>query len=131
MKRLLVLALSLAIGLTATACTDSTGPSDSLAGTYQLESVNGSPLPVTICGAGPCYDVLSADITLFSNGSYQSTNRYSDGIERADGTWLLSGNNLVLVDSFDGYESFATVSGRRLTFSVPSGNGFYTAVYSR
>ena len=129
MKRLLVLVLSLA--LTAAACTDSTGPGDSLAGTYQLESVNGASLPVTICGQGPCYDILSADITLFSNGRYQSTNRYRDGTESADGTWLLSGNNLALIDSFDGYESYATVSGRRLTFSVPSGNGFYTAVYSR
>ena len=40
MKRLLVLALSMALGLTGTACTDSTGPGASLAGTFGLERLD-------------------------------------------------------------------------------------------
>jgi hypothetical protein len=131
MKRLLVLALALALGLTASACTDSTGPGDALAGNYSLQTVNGEHLPVTFCDAGSCYDILSAEITLYSNGTYQSINRYSDGNETASGNWVLSGNNLTLIDDFDGFQSAATVSGNQLTFFVNSAAGSYTAVYSR
>ena len=131
MKRLLVLALFLVMGVAATSCTDSTNPSDSLAGTYSLRSVNGSSLPVTICPqSSPCYQVLSAEISLDTYGNYQSISRYSDGNESATGTWSLSGNQLTLIDSFDGYASTATVSGSSLAFTNLSGST-YSAVYTK
>jgi hypothetical protein len=131
MKRLLVAALlALAVLGTATACTDSTGPGSSLAGTYHLRSVNGSSLPVTLCDNSSCYDVLSAEIDLDANGNYQSINRYSDGTETSNGYWQLSGRDLTLVDNFDGFQSYATISGDDLVFTNLGGSSL-TAVYSR
>ena len=131
MKRLLRLAICFALATTAVSCSDSTGPGASLAGTYNLRSLNGSSLPVTLCDLnGACYDVLSAQIFLDANGNYESVNRYSDGTETSDGYWQLSGRDLTLVDNFDGFRSFATVSGNDLVFDNLGGASI-TAVYSR
>jgi hypothetical protein len=130
MKRLLVTLFAFALLGTATACSDSTGPGSSLAGTYSLQTVNGQSLPVTLCSGGFCYDVLSAEIHLDSNGNYSSISRYSDGNETASGYWTLSGSQLTLVDDFDGYQSYATISGNQLVFSNLGGTST-TAVYTR
>jgi hypothetical protein len=129
-KRLLNLALFAALATAAVSCSDSTGPGDSLAGTYSLRAINGSSLPVTLCGSNTCYDVLSAEVSLDANGNYQSITRYSDGNETATGYWSLSGNQLTLVDNYDGYQSFATVSGNQLVFTN-LGETSMTAVYER
>ena len=130
MKRLLGLALFAVLATGAVSCSDSTGPGDALAGTYSLRSVNNTALPVRICDVS-CYDVLSGEILLESNGRYSSITRYSDGNEPADGTWSLTGNTLTLTDSFDGFQTFATVSGDQLILSIPTSGGSLTAVYSR
>ena len=130
MKRLLSLAICFALATTAVSCSDSTGPGSSLAGNYNLRSLNGSSLPVTLCDNSGCYDVLSAQIYLDANGNYESVNRYSDGTETSDGYWQLSGNTLTLVDGVDGYRSYATISGNDLVFNNLGGSSL-TAVYSR
>jgi len=130
MKRLLRLAICLALATTAMSCSDSTGPGSSLAGTYNLRSVNGSTPPVTLCDNTSCYDILSAQIFLDANGNYQSVNRYSDGTETSDGTWQLSGSDLTLIDNSDGYRSYAYISGNDLVFDNLGGSSL-TAVYSR
>jgi hypothetical protein len=130
MKRLLVAVLALTLLGTASACNDSTGPGSSLAGTYSLRTVNGQQVPVTLCGNGYCYDVISAEINLDANGNYSSTSRYSDGTESATGYWQLTGSNLVLVDNYDGFRSYATFSGNDLVFTDLGGTAM-TAVYRR
>ncbi len=131
MKRLFVAVLAFTLLGTASACTDATGPGGALAGTYSLRTVNGAQLPVTLCGTGSCYDVLSAEITLDANGNYQEINRYSDGTDYGTGYWTLSGSQLTLVNDAGG-STYATVSGNSLLFpDLFTGSNTISAVYSR
>jgi hypothetical protein len=137
-KRLLVLALSLALGFTATACSDSTSPGASLAGTYSLQTINGQSLPFVVENSASLYsEVVLSQITLHSNGSYSSVTRYRDTYpgqqpvlvdETATGYWTLTGNQIALTE--DGYPndpSYGTISDNRLTVSEFG----YTLVYVR
>ena len=129
MKRLLVLALSIALGLTATACTDSTGPGASLAGTYTLQSVNGSR---SAGGGGPEHPVTSEVVPGRScwtrTGNYQGTTRYRDTYSGAQpvlsddvitGYWTLSGNQIALtrIATIRMIPTSATVSGNTITLT--------------
>jgi uncharacterized lipoprotein NlpE involved in copper resistance len=138
MRRLLVLAMALATTLTAAGCSDSTGPGDSLAGTYSLRTVNNTQVPVTvISGGGYSLEVLSGSIALDAQGNYTGTVRYRETdvgqapVQYDDtiyGYWTLSGNTLTLTDSQTGDQYFGTVSGSTITLSDGSG---YTEVYTK
>jgi hypothetical protein len=129
MKRLLVLALSLVLGLTATACGDSTGPGAALAGTYHLQFVDGQRLPVRLCDATGCDDLLADEITLDANGSYQSTSHFSSGDVFDAGNWSLSGRDLTLIAN-DGFTSYGTISGNTITLTNLDGD-LITLEYSK
>lgn len=138
MKRLPVLALSLALGFTATACSDSTGPGDSLSGTYSLQSINGAPLPVVVENSSQLYsEVILAQIVLNAEGSYSSLTRYRDTYpqqqpilvdERFTGFWTLSGNQITLTETgFPNDPTYGTISNNRITIS----DFGFTLVYVR
>jgi len=139
MRRLLALAMVLATTLTAAGCSDSTGPADSLAGTYSLSSVNGITPPVTVIGgpgAGYTEEVIGGSIVLDTQGNYTGTIRYRDTYTNQPptvfddtivGYWTLSGTTLTLTDSQTGDQYFGTVSGRTITLS----NSGYTEVYTK
>ena len=137
MRRLLVLAMALTTTLTAAGCSDTTGPAGSLAGTYSLRSVDGSPLPVTYFYAGYTDEIVAGRIDLDAQGNYVGTTTYrrtyTSGqapIQFDDtiiGYWTLSGNQLTLVDTQSGAQYFGTVSGSTITINDPyNGNQVYS-----
>jgi hypothetical protein len=140
-KRLLVLALTLAFGLGAASCADSTGPGSSLAGVYTLRTVNGITPPITIYqDAGLRLEVLAGEIVLDANGNYQGTTRYREtegGFQDVYddtiiGYWTLSGNQIALTDrDFPNDPYIGTVNGNTITFSDFGAGGTYTEVYTR
>lgn len=73
MRRFLVLAAA----MTLAACgSDSVGPNGSIVGTYDLQRINGSALPVAVTsGVALDSDVL----TLNNDGSYSDVAQFSDG----------------------------------------------------
>ncbi len=73
MRRLLLLAAA----MTLAACgSDSVGPSGSITGDYDLQRINGSPLPVVV-GTGV---LLNSDVlTLNNDGTYTDIAQLSDG----------------------------------------------------
>lgn len=133
MKRLLVLALSLALGFTATACTDSTGPGDAISGTYVLRTIGGAAPPVTIGSL----EVIAGRIILDRNGDYAgvTTLRQNGGSQfedRIDGYWTVSGNQISLTDQFDPNNPYiGTVSNRTITISGFNSGSGYDEVYSK
>ena len=143
MKRLLVLALGLALGTTATACVDSTGPGSAVAGTYFLRSINGSQaFPITVYqDASVRSEVVSGQIVLDANGNYQGTTRYRDTYfpsqpilvdESIFGYWTLSGNQISLTDqNFPQDPYIGAVSGNTITLTDYSTGSAYTLVYSK
>ena len=133
MKRLLVLALSLALGFTATACTDSTGPGDAISGTYVLQTIGGATLPVTLGNE----QVIAGRIILDRNGDYLgiTTLRQNGGSQfddRIDGYWTVSGNQIYLTDQFDPSRPYiGIVSNRTITISGFNSGSGYDEVYSK
>jgi hypothetical protein len=140
MKRLLVLALSLAMTVTAAGCTDATGPQGALSGTYTLRSVNGSTLaPWTIVNT-PQYtsEVLSSAVMLDANGNYSSVTHYRDTYsgqaptlvdDTITGYWTLSGSQLTLTDTTvpsQPFTYYATISGSTITFNDNVGVSVYS-----
>jgi hypothetical protein len=128
MRRLLVFAAILATTLTAAGCTDTTNPANSLAGTYTLRTVDGSPLPITYVNAGYTDQLIAGRIDLDAQGNYIGTTTYrrtytgQAPVQFDDtivGYWTLSGNQLTLVDSQTGTQYFGTVSGSTITIDDP------------
>ena len=142
MKRLLSLAMFFALATAAVSCTDSTGPGDSLAGTYTLRTVNGATPPVLVYqDASVRSEVVSAQIVLDAAGNYQGTTRYRDTYTGQQpqlvddviiGYWTLSGNQLQLTDrDFPNDPYLATVSGGTITLSDFTTSSGYVLVYSK
>jgi hypothetical protein len=133
MRRLL-LAVS-AISLLA--CGDSSGPRVSSAvGTWNLVTINGSPLPYTIRVVQPSYklEILSDVFVAIQNGTFTETTTFRETengnvIETTqpnDGIWSRNGNTVTVTGS-NGLPSTATISGDRITLSK---SGF-VSVYQR
>lgn len=134
MRKLLIASLA-ALSLAAAACSDSTAPAPSVAGTYALQSVNSTALPFTLVTEGAYkLEVLSDSYQLRDDGTYAGTTsmRETAGTdvsltdEPSHGTWSRSGNSIVLTDSDDPtIKKTAALDGAKLTVSVDG----YTLVY--
>ena len=120
-KALLALAAVALIGCGG----DSTGPGASAEGTWNLQTINGSPLPFTaIFVANPLYklEILGDQVVIHADGSYSesSTTRETDGstvttsTDNSTGTWEQHGSSLTIVDETDAGSS-ATISGNTIT----------------
>jgi hypothetical protein len=123
--------LILALGtLALLACGDSTGPVQSLNGTYDLQTVNGGPLPFTVFNDGFTREDLLADAITVSGGSstsgsfsevttLQDTNLQNGQSDppftQSDfGTYLINGTAVTLTFS-DGSTDSGTISGSTVT----------------
>jgi hypothetical protein len=135
MRRLLLAFASLAV----VGCGgDSTGPVASVAGTWNLQTVNGNPLPYTaIFIAGPPVyrlELVSDVFVAAENGTYTEafTSRETDGTtvtnttENDTGTWSPNNANLTITAS-DGTASTASISGNTITLNQDG----LVAVYHR
>jgi hypothetical protein len=141
-KRLLSLALFAALATSAISCSDSTGPGDSLAGTYTLQSVNGLTPPVIISqDASLTSEVVSGQLVLDAAGNYQGVTRFRDTFtgsqpqltdETTIGFWTLSGNQIALTDrNFPNDPFVGVVSNNTITLTDNSTGDNFTLVYSK
>jgi hypothetical protein len=139
MKRLLAVVLAFAVS--ASACTDSTGPAGALAGTYTLRSLGGSNgLPATLFynSASDHVEILSGTLMLTANGDYTqdiTANDTNGGpttmvTDRSGGRWSLSGNEITLVDVYGSVSSYGTVVGGQITLFDLNGTST-TAVFTK
>ena len=107
---------------------DSTGPVASAEGTWQLQTVNGSPLPFTVAFvANPVYrlEVVSDTFIAHGNGTYDETStiRETQGStvtttqQNDNGTWTQN-NAALTITSVDGTVESAAISGNTITVNV-------------
>lgn len=129
MRRLAVL-LAMVLPVTLGGCGDSTSP-ESIAGTYELQSIDGDPLPVSTSEG----DLLSGFVQLNANGTFQASHTYdrpttgSSLVIVNNGAYTRSGSNVVLsfIDPDGGGLAMAnaTWSGDQLTINDNPGTWLY------
>ena len=122
MRRLVMFALA----STLAACSlDSTGPNGSVAGNYTLRTIDGQRLPYTFSGG---LRLMSDELTLMSDGTYQDVSRYDDGTSFVDEGDYTSYNGAVTFYSSTTGETYqGSVSGDVLTQIINN----YTQVFER
>lgn len=130
MRRLAALVL-LALASSAVACNsdNATNPTaESLAGTWNLSTLNGNPLPFLLQASNPKVEFLNDQFVVSSNGTFTDTYnfRFTDaaGVVTTDGgsdagTWTLNGTAVVFRYDVDASTSTATVNGN--TFTIAAG----------
>jgi hypothetical protein len=111
--------------LSVAACGDSpTEASGSAVGTWHLQTVNGSPPPVTLLQLnGYRLEVIGGVLVINSNGTYANSFTYRETVdgtatteqETDFGTWVQTGSTILLEDD-EGFQAQASVSGNQLTF---------------
>ena len=125
--RLFVPILAAAAIMSVTACnsSDATSPSVSIAGTWNLRTLNGSPLPYQVA---PNTVIVSETLTLSSDGSYNDVASYSNGTSFSEFGYFSVNNNLVTFnDQTDGITYTGAISGNVLT----EVSGQFTSVYQK
>ena len=122
MRRLVMFALA---GTLAACSLDSTGPNGSVAGNYSLRTINGQSLPYTFSGG---LRLMSDDLTLLSDGTYQDVSRYDDGTSFVDeGDYTSNNGAVTFYSSTTGGTYQGSVSGDVLTQLYNN----YTQVFER
>ena len=122
MRRLVMFALA---GTLAACSLDSTGPNGSVAGNYSLRTIDGQRLPYTFSGG---LRLMSDDLTLMSDGTYQDVSRYDDGTSFVDEGDYTSYNGAITFYSATTGETYqGSVSGDVLTQVINN----YTQVFER
>jgi len=121
--------LSLAVILAAFACggDDSTTPTQaSVAGTWTLQTINGSPLPFTVATSPAKIEWLSSVVNVSSNGTWTSSlqvrttvsGQATTATSTDGGTYTLSGNNVAILSNTAGSTAQAgTINGNTLTLA--------------
>src|SRR4051812_24539750 len=105
-------ALVLALGLAACA-NDSTAPSTSVDGTYNLRTVNGTTLPYTFSNG---LQLVSEQVIMTQDGSFTDRSQYSNGQTSVDtGFWTSLNGSITFTDNTAGVTYSGSVSGTVLT----------------
>lgn len=117
-RRLLRLAV---ISVVAVACGDGLSPLRSVAGYYQLASVNGQPLPYLPPSIGLATPITRGDLVLRADGTFSHGlgGTIAFGLV-VDGTYRLSARELVFEGMAPIDDVVAEVSGDSITFAYPS-----------
>lgn len=136
MKRRLALTLIALATVVSLGCSDDgTRPTPaSFAGTWNLQTVNGSPMPFVVQTANPKIEIMSDQIVVVDNGTFtesfvvQRTTGTQVVLERGSdsGTYSLNGSAVSLVYA-DGSTGNGATTGNSLTLA---GQGF-SQVYTR
>src|SRR4051812_32344048 len=105
----------------------------STAGTYNLTSVDGAPLPF-VAQASPKVELVSEQFVLKENGTFSETMlyRFTNGTSVTTqtltdgGTYSISGSQVSLVFNSDGLPNTATLSGNTMVIAEPGHSYQYT-----
>ena len=131
MRRFLLTVATAASALAISSCGDITGVR-SVEGVYELRTVNGLALPVTLNDGTTA---VAGEIELDSNGQFVDTFQFQDfsssfvETDQVSGTWTRSGNQIEF-ETTDGSNRFYTMTwtNGRLIQDTNSGNRY---VYQR
>jgi hypothetical protein len=135
MRRLSKAWVAAAIVLGASACgsSDSTSPIVGASGTWSLQAINGTALPVTLNSGAQAVTVLASTLTISSNGNYNeivtirpagtTTNTTLTEI----GTWTFANGVVTFNDQTDAFTYTGTVNGNTLT----ENSGSFVSIYAR
>jgi hypothetical protein len=136
MRRLSKAWLAVAVVLTVGACgsdDNSTGPFVGASGSWSLQQINGSALPVTLGSGSQAIAVLGSTLTISSNGNYNEavTVRVAGDATNTTlsefGTWTFTNGVVTFNDQTDGIIYTGTVTGNTLT----ENSGSFVSVYTR
>lgn len=134
MRRLPKAWLAAAIVLAAGACgSDSTSPLLGASGTWSLQTINGTPLPVTLGSGVQAVTVLASTLTISDNGNYNEVvtlrpaGTTTNTTFTETGTWSLANGVVTFNDRTDAITYTGTVNGSTLTENT----GTFISVYAR
>jgi len=125
MRRFLLTAAVAATALAGTACGDSTGIGNSIAGSYELRTVNNLSLPVS----SSSNTVLAGELDIDSNGEFVEVIQFEDNFSGARftetrfGFWDRNGDELIFEYDDNGETRFGQrVSSSRIVTEDFNGN---------
>jgi heat shock protein HslJ len=130
MRRLVSLALALAVVACGSDDSSTTPTNSSVAGTWTLQTVNGAALPYTASPAPTKVEILSNTVTATSAGTWTSATQVRTTIgtqapvtatQNDAGTYTLSGNNVAINSTANGAIGTGTISGNTLTLTQAAG----------
>lgn len=137
MKRFSKAWLAAAIVLAAGACgsndSNVTSPIFGASGTWSLQSINGTGLPVTLGSGTQTVAVLASTLTISDNGNYNEVvtlrpfGATTNTVLTEVGTWTFANGVITFNDQTDGIIYTGTVSGNTLT----ENSGNFVSVYAR
>jgi len=105
LRRILVLSL---LSVLIVGCGDDTGPDDALLGTWQLQTVDGQPLPADLGEDG----IVTAEVyTLREGGLFTMTTTFPSETIPDNGTYVVDGSTVTFTYASDGSTDVATVDG--------------------
>lgn len=128
--------IAVAVLVAAAACgsdDDSTSPIVGANGTWALQSINGSALPVTLGSGSQSVSVIASTLTISSNGNYNEvvTLRPAGATTNTTfteiGTWSVSNGVVTFNDQTDGITYTGNVNGNTLTENTAG----FVSVYAR
>jgi heat shock protein HslJ len=136
MRRMHVMTFAIATLLLAGCGSDSsTAPTQaSVAGTWNLSTINGSPLPFTLQAANPKIEYLNEQLIVSASGTFTQTANARFTINGAvttqaiadAGTYVLNGTAVTFRFNSDGSSGTGTVSGNTLTVAEAGFSEVYT-----
>ena len=126
--------LAVAIALAAGACgSDSTSPILGASGTWSLQAINGTALPVTLGSGTQSVTVVASTLTILDNGNYNEVvtlrpaGTATNSTFTEIGTWTFANGVVTFNDQTDAIIYTGAVSGNTLTENT----GTFVSVYSR
>jgi hypothetical protein len=122
MRRLATMAL--AVTMSACSLTDSIGPDGSLDATFSLRTLNGYTLPYTFSNG---VTLVSDELTLFRDGSYEDLSRYADGSTNVEEGFYTNTNGSLYFEPRSGAPYQGSITGSTLTQIVAG----FTQVFRR
>ncbi len=134
MRRRLAFAIAIFTSFAVACGGDSTSPTQaSVAGTWNLKTVNGSGLPFTLQAANPKIEYLNEQLIVSASGTFTQTANYrvtDNGVVSTQpivdsGSYTLSGTAVTFRFNSDGSTGTGTVSSSNLTVAA----GGYSLVY--
>ena len=126
-------AVAMLVAAGACGSDDSTSPPLGASGTWSLQTINGTALPVTIGSGSQAVSVISSTLTISSNGNYNEVvtlrplGAASNTIFTETGTWSFTNGVVTFNDQTDGITYTGSISGNSLTENT----GGFVSVYSR